>query len=280
MKKTNRGKTIFLICFLSFLVVVLLFFMISVIFGWLPIRVFSFSSYQVSKELAYEKIYDVNFQEIQVDASLGDIEVLPSNDEMVHVLIYSDRDLFDVDSTSSNLSIVFREEEGFLFSLPRSKDLIKIYVPDSTKSSFLLLSDYGDIRVKEFSNASFDVTANMGDISVLKAKKVEVDNDMGDVTIGSVRNLKVIQDMGDLEVDTVSSKLSIESDMGDVFLKDVSLKYNSKIISNLGNVEIENISNAYVDTKVDLGEVDIRDNNREAPYTLTIQSDMGDITVG
>ena len=280
MKKTNRGKTIFLICFLSFLVVVLLFFMISVIFGWLPIRVFSFSSYQVSKELAYEKIYDVNFQEIQVDASLGDIEVLPSNDEMVHVLIYSDRDLFDVDSTSSNLSIVFREEEGFHFSLPRSKDLIKIYVPDSTKSSFLLLSDYGDIRVKEFSNASFDVTANMGDISVLKAKKVEVDNDMGDVTIGSVRNLKVIQDMGDLEVDTVSSKLSIESDMGDVFLKDVSLKYNSKIISNLGNVEIENISNAYVDTKVDLGEVDIRDNNREAPYTLTIQSDMGDITVG
>ena len=278
MKKTNRGKTIFLICFLSFLVVVLLFFMISVIFGWLPIRGFSFSSYQVSKELAYEKIYDVNFQEIQVDANLGDIEVLPSNDEMVHVLIYSDRDLFDVDSTSSNLSIVFREEE-FHFSLPRSKDFIKIYVPDSTKSSFLLLSDYGDIRVKEFSNASFDVTANRGDISVLKAKKVEVDNDMGDVTIGSVRNLKVIQDMGDLEVDTVSSKLSIENDMGDVFLKDVSLKYNSKIISNLGNVEIENISNAYVDTKVDLGEVDIRDNNREAPYTLTIQSDMGDITV-
>ena len=275
MKKTNKGKIIFLICLFSFLVVILLGFMICVILGWIP-----FTSYQVSNHLAYEKIYDVNFQEIKVDATLGNVEVLPSNDGKIHVLVYSDKDLFDVESTSSNLSIIFREEKGFSFTFPDSKDLVKIYVPASTDSSFILISDCGDISVKDFSAANFHLTANMGDISVLKAKKVEVDSDMGDITIGSVSDLKVSQDMGDLEVDTISSKLSIENDMGNVLLRDVFLEYNSKITANLGDVEIENISNAYVDAEVDLGDVDIRDNHRKDAYTLIIKSDMGDITVG
>lgn len=253
--------------------------MIFSILGWIPFRGFNFTSYKVSNHLVYEEIYDTNFQEIKVDATLGNIEVLPSNDEKVHVLVYSDRDLFDVESTSSDLSIIFREE-GFHYIFSGSKDLVKIYVPVSTNSFFTLVSDCGDVNVKEFFDACFNLTTNMGDISVLKAKRIDVDNDMGDIIIGSVSDLKVTQDMGDLEADIISSKLLIENDMGNVVLKNVSLEYNSKITSNLGDVEIENISNAYVDAKVDLGDVEIRDNNRKASYTLIIKSDMGDITVG
>lgn len=280
MMKMSRGLKIFLIILLSILVFMLLGFMISVIMGWLPIRGFNLSSYKVSKQLAYEEVYDTCFQEIKVDVSLGDIKVLPSPDEKVHIIIYSDSKLFDVEKNSSDLFIVFREEEGFHFSVPNTKDLVKVYVPISTTGSFVLESDCGDITIKEFSKASFDVTTNMGDIIIDGANKIEADNDMGDITVGTVCNLKVTQDMGNLEVDTISSKLSIENDMGDVFLKEVSLEHDSKLTVNLGNVEIERISNAYIDANVDLGDVNISTNDRKASHTLTIKGDMGDVTIG
>lgn len=279
MTKMSKGKKISLIVLLSIFVVVLLGFMVSVIMGWLPIRGFPFSFYKVSKQLAYEEVYDTSFQEIKVEVGLGNIEVLPSDDEKVHITIYSDSKLFDVENNYSDLSIVFREEEGVHFSAFNTKDLVKLYVPISTTGSFVLNSDCGDITVKDFSNASFDVTTNMGDITIVGANQIEADNDMGDITIGVVCNLKVTQDMGDLEVDTISSKLSIENDMGDVFLKEVSLEHDSKLTVNLGNVEIEKISNVYVDAKVEIGDVDISANDRKASHTLTIKGDMGDVTI-
>ena len=280
MTKTSKGKKIFLIVLLSVLVLVLLGFMISVIMGFLPIRAFNLASYKVSSQLAYEDVFDASFQEIKVDATLGDIEVLPSTDEKTHIAIYSDSSLFDVEDNDSDLSIVFGEEEGFHFSVPNTKDLIKVYVPVSTSGSFVLESDCGDVTAEEFSNAIFDVTTNMGDVTITGANQIDVDNDMGDITVGTVRNLKVIQDMGDLEVDSISSRLSIENDMGNVFLKEVSLEYDSKLTVNLGNVEIEKVSNAYIDAKVDLGDVDISNNNRKASHTLTIKGDMGDVQIG
>lgn len=278
--KKSKGKIVFLIVLLSFLILLLLGFMISVILGWIPFRGFNFTSYKVSERLAYEEIYDTNFQKIKVDATLGNIEVLPSSDEKIHILIYSDSDLFQIEDTKSDLSITFTEEEGFHFFIPSTKDLVQIYVPATTNSLFTLISDCGDVTVDDFSTAKFEVTANMGDISIDSAKEISVDNDMGDISIGNVCNLKVTQDMGDLEVDTISSKLSIENDMGKVLLKNISLDYDSKIIVNLGDVEIEKISNVYIDATVDLGDIDIANNDRSAPYVLTIQGDMGDITVG
>lgn len=280
MKSKSKFKIIFLIILLSFVVLGLLGFMVSVIFGWLPFRGFNFTSYKVSEHLAYSKIYDINFQKIEVDATMGNIEMLPSNDGKVHVLIYSDSDLFHVEDNNSNLSIVFTEEKGFNFSFFKSKDLIQIYVPVDTSTFFTFISDFGNVRVDDFSNASFDISTNMGDVFIDSARKIDIDNDMGDVTIGNVCNLKVTQDMGDLEVDTVSSRLSVDNDMGKVFLNNVSLDYDSKITVNLGDVEIRKISNIYVDATVDMGDVDITKNDRGASCILTIKSDIGDIVVG
>lgn len=267
--------TIFLICLFSFLVLLLLGFMIFVL-----CRGFSFHTYKVSSQLVYDKTYDVHFEEIRVNVDLGNIEVLPSDDEKVHVLIYSDSDLFQVEERQSTLSIVFEEEEGIHFMVPGTKDFVKIYVPQSVRSSFVLGCDFGNITVEEFLQAHFDIEVNMGDISIDKAEKVEIDTDMGDIYVGSVNDLQVIQDMGNLEVDDVSSQLFVESDMGNVSLKSISLKHDSKITVDVGDVEIDTVSNAYIAADVDLGKVDIDYNHRKAPYTLTIECDMGDISVG
>ena len=94
--KTNKTKTIVLIILLSILCMLLLGFMIAVLCGVLPIWNFNFGTSKVSENLAFEEVYDINFQEISVDVSVGNIELLPSNDSRVHVAIYSDYELFDI----------------------------------------------------------------------------------------------------------------------------------------------------------------------------------------
>ena len=103
---------------------------------------------------------------------------------------------------------------------------------------------------------------------------------LGDVNIGEVRTLIATLSLGDLEVSSISEYLSIESDLGKISLDKVSLTKDSSITLSLGDLDINHLSNAYVDAKTDLGDIDILDNDREAPYTLTIKNDLGDVSIG
>lgn len=263
MKKTNKTKTIILIILLSILCIVLIGFLIAFICGVIPIWSFNVVNYKVSNHLAYEEIYDRNIQSIEVDSTLGDIEILPSNDDNIHLSIYSDDHLFEVNDSNSSLVVKFQEEEGFHFQLSRTKDLVRLYVPEDCDILFGLASDSGDVEVMDFSNASFDISV-----------------DMGDVRIGTVRELDAVLDLGNLEVTSIAERLSIEADMGKVSLDEVHLLSDSTITLSLGDLDIKQLSNAYVDAKTDLGDIDVENNDRNAPYTLTIKNDMGDVTIG
>ncbi len=280
MIKTNKPKTIVLIILLSVLCILLLGFMIAVLCGVFPVWKFNFGISKVSEKLAFEEVYDTHFQEISVDVSVGNIEVLPSNDSRVHVAIFSDYELFNIDDIDSSLSIVFSEEEGFHFSFPKSRDLVRIYLPNTSNINISLATDYGNVKVRSFPNASFDINANMGDVSVSQANSLSVDSDMGDVSVGEVGNLTVTQDMGNIEVVNITKKVSIDSDMGDISIEKLNLIKDSKITLSLGDVEITSITNVYVDATADLGTVDIKENHRSATYVLSIENDAGDITVG
>ena len=276
----NKTKTIIVIILLSILCMLLLGFMISVMCGFLPIWKFNFGTTKVSDALAFEEVYDTSFQTIDVDVSFGNIEVLPSNDNQVHVAIYSDYRLFDVKDTKSSLAIIFSEKEGFHFSFPKSRDLVRIYLPDTSNIKVLLTTDLGDVKVDDFPNTSFDITADLGDISVGQADVLSVESDLGDVSIGEVCDLTVKSDQGNIEVTKVSEKVSIDTDLGDISIEELNLIKDSKIVLSLGDLEITSITNVYVDATTDLGTVDIKNNNREAPYVLTVENDLGDVKIG
>ena len=278
--RTNKTKTIVVIILLSILCILLLGFMIAVLCGVFPVWNFNFGTSKVSDTLVFEKVYDTKFQTISIDVSFGNIEVLPSNDSNVHVAIYSDYELFDVRSAKSSLSIIFSEEEDFHFSFPKSRDLVRIYLPDTSNIKVSLVTDYGDVEVGSFPNTSFDVTANMGDISIDQAAILSVHSDMGDVSVGEVCDLTVKSDLGDIEVTNITEKVSIDTDMGNVFIEELNLIQDAKIILSLGDLEISNVTNGYVDATTDLGDVDIKNNNREATYVLTVECDMGDVNIG
>ena len=129
-------------------------------------------------------------------------------------------------------------------------------------------------------NSSFDIAADIGDVDIEGGSFIDVNSDMGNIFIGKVSKLNAELDLGDLKVETITEAVDISCDMGNVSINKVRLLKDSTITLSLGDLDINNFSDVYVDAKTDLGDVDVKDNNRNASYTLTIKNDMGDITIG
>lgn len=280
MQKMNKTKTIVLITLLSILCIILIGLMIAFISGVIPIWSFNIDNNKVSKHLAYEKVYDSKIQSIDIDIMLGNIEVLPSSDDNIHLSIYSDYELYEVSDTSSSLGVSFQEEEGFHFNFSKVGDKIEIYIPEDSDILFDISVDKGDVEVGNFLNSSFDITADIGDVDIEGGSFIDVNSDMGNIFIGKVSKLNAELDLGDLKVETITEAVDISCDMGNVSINKVRLLKDSTITLSLGDLDINNFSDVYVDAKTDLGDVDVKDNNRNASYTLTIKNDMGDITIG
>ena len=279
MMKRNKTKTILLIILLSVICFLLLEIMIMFLLGKSFFNAFSLGNYKVSNQIQYEEVYN-HLSEIDVSLLLGDVSVLPSSDNQVHVMIYSDQKRFVVDDEGSVLNIQFEEEEGFQFDFSRVGERIEIYIPKDSDISFEIDVDQGDVEISKFMNGSFDVTNDMGNVDVSGASVLDVDCDMGDVSVGEIGKLKAKLDLGDLEVETITEEIDINCDIGNVSIDDVRLTKDSTITLSLGDVTINHILDVYVDAKNDLGDIDIKKQDRTANVTLTIKNDMGDISLG
>ena len=86
--------------------------------------------------------------------------------------------------------------------------------------------------------------------------------------------------MGNTEVGTILNKCNIDTDCGNITIDNLEIKENSTIKSDLGDVEIKETNDIYIDAKVDLGHVEINNNNRNSDITLKIDSDCGNVKVG
>ena len=294
----KKAKIITLIVLLTFIVVSLISFMIFAITK----NTFNFGSMVInqttSKNLTHEEVYENTFNEINIKSDSADIEIKESSDDKVKVLIYSDEEDEKVDinndtnlniNLSNNIKISF-----FKFNNKNSK--IELYVPTNYDKKITIESDYGNINIADFNNLNLDIESDCGDIKIegannLKLKssygdsiirqvnKVNIVSDCGDVKINNANSVKIENSFGDTEIKNVTEYVNITSDCGDIEIGNMTLVRNSKIKSDLGDVSIEKISNVFIDATVDLGEIDIKNNDRQSNITLTIENNCGDIEV-
>ena len=85
---------------------------------------------------------------------------------------------------------------------------------------------------------------------------------------------------GNIEVKEILNKCELKANCGNISIGTLSIKENSSIKADLGNIEVNKAHDIYIDAKVDLGDVKIEDNARHSDITLKIKSDCGDIKVG
>ena len=290
----NKKLVVFLIVLLSIISVLLIFFMINLMNGKIRFNRFSFGS-SVSTELVLDEVYQNDFEKIEVISEAGDIYVKQADSSDVRVVVYGDKEYTKVD-VNNKLSVEsnMKKCSGICFNRKISK--VEIYLPKDYSNSIKVVNNYGDIVVEEFINASIVIEEDCGNIDIVGADEVQVNNNLGDISIGKVNKASIEQsagdvviedvndvvvenNLGDIEIKNVSNYLKLLADCGDIEVDNINLKKDSIIENNLGKVKIGSTNEIKIIADTDLGDVKINENYKKSNITLEIKNDCGDIVV-
>ncbi|MCX4302807.1 MAG: DUF4097 domain-containing protein [Clostridia bacterium] len=260
----NKGWIIAMIIFWIILIIFLIAFLSYVILNNtnIPIGIYNTSN---NSEIICNENYDLEFiNNIEILVSAGKLKIEENTDDKkVKVLVYGDQNRqIDVSVDNGKLKIDNTKSKRVVFSFNNHIDEITVYLPRNYNKEINVKSDYGNVDMIDLENAT-----------------INIEESCGDINLGKVKNLQIDSDYGSIDVDTVLNKLDIEIDCGDLKIKNIELKENSKIKNDLGDVKIGNTNDIYIDANVDLGEYKINKNNRYAESTLKIDVNCGDIKV-
>ena len=86
--------------------------------------------------------------------------------------------------------------------------------------------------------------------------------------------------MGEVKIQEINNKCDIFVNAGNVQVTKLSIQEDSKIKADLGNVNISETNDVYIEGHVDLGNSNINDSNRNSNVTLKIECDCGNIKIG
>lgn len=260
----NKGWIIAMIIFWIILIIFLIAFLSYVILNNtnIPIGIYNTSN---NSEIICNENYDLEFiNNIEILVSAGKLKIEENTDDQkVKVLVYGEQNRqIDVSVNNGKLKIDNTKSKRVVFSFNNHIDEITVYLPRNYNKEINVKSDYGNVDMIDLENAT-----------------INIEESCGDINLGKVKNLQIDSDYGSIDVDTVLNKLDIEIDCGDLKIKNIELKENSKIKNDLGDVKIGNTNDIYIDANVDLGEYKINKNNRYAESTLKIDVNCGDIKV-
>lgn len=201
--------------------------------------------------------------EINLSQNFGDIHIQKSVDDAIHIKAYGkSADELDWSISGNHLTIQSKQNNLHSFWRMTKNDFI-LSLPSSYAHKITVKADCGTCQVEDFANASFYIDCNAGNIEIGKAKNITATCDCGNIEIGEITN-----------------QCNLKVDAGNANVKKLDIQEDSSIKADMGNVTIEEISDIYIEAKVDLGNSNIRHNNRSSDITLTVDCDCGNITIG
>lgn len=294
MMKKNKTLTIILIVILSILVIGLTWLMVNLLAGKITVNNFRLFS-STSKELVVDETYNLDFNKIDIYSESGDVYIKESSNNEVKVIVYGEKEKTTVDTINDELIISAKSTFciGFCFN---TNSKIEVYLPESYQNIIKVDSKYGDIELGNIENATLEINEECGDVSVVGANVANINNEYGNIKIGKVNVGNISDSAGNIEIDTiydakvenqygnieiknVLNYLDISNDCGDIEIDNLVLNKDSKITDDLGNIEIGNTNEIYIDAETDLGNVDIKNNYPKSKVTLTIKNNCGDIEI-
>lgn len=223
---------------------------------------FKFSNSKV--KLVFEESYDINdINKISLIAKSSDINIYESKDDKLNVKVYSEKK-DDVKITNENnvfeISNVQKGTICFGFCFADRK--INIYVPKSYEGSFKIKTTSGDIKSELATFNDYNISVTSGDIELYNASSL----------VGSATS-------GDVEIEEINSSIDFKTTSGDIEIERLTLTKNSMIKVTSGDISIDRANNAYINSSVKSGDIDVKNNDRHAEYELVIKTTSGDIEV-
>lgn len=260
----NKGLIIVTIILLSILIFFLAMFLVMCLKGGNNLNFTIFGMNSKTTNIVYDNEFKLeDIKSINIKQDSGDIAIKETSSDKIKVELYGkeEKDV-QVDVVEGNLKIDFTHKKIRFINFGGTKNDIVVYVPSSYSNEIKIENDYGNCEIENFENAT-----------------INIDNDAGDVEVGKIKNATIKSDLGNVEIEEILNKCDIKSDCGNIEIDKVSIKEDSTLKSNLGNIDINNANEVYIDANVDLGKVKVNNNNRNSEVTLKIDSDCGNITV-
>ncbi|GEM_PF-1293731 len=281
MTKNNRGGLIAGIIVLFLIAASLGVFLVFAIghFGGFNFGGFSLGE---SDHLALEKEFELdNVNLISSDSDTANIHISKSTDgaEKVKVHILAEEKVkVSAEKNDSSIDIYAKEECHFI-CFGQKKSTIDIVLPENYEGDFKIKSDAGDIDIDDFEKASLELDADAGNNKIGKLKAIAANVDTGKVEIKGAENINVEIDAGDLRINECTNKLYVKNDTGNVEIDNLSIKEDSTVIVDVGNIKINNVGDVRVDVDKSVGNSSVNGGNPKADVNLTVKADVGNIDI-
>ena len=262
----NKGVIITLIILFSIVIVFLIMFLVKALRGGINFKNGIFSIGNKSTNIIYDKQFELeDIKDIDIKQDAGDIIIKQTSEDYIKVVLYGEnKEDAQVELANGNMSIDNRHHKKSFtfFNFGVTTNDIIMYVPSSYSDRIKVKNDYGKCEITDLENAT-----------------VDIDCDAGNVELGKIKDAVLKCDYGNVEIKEIMNKCDIKADCGNIKIDTLSIKENSSIRADLGNVDINNTNDIYIDADVDLGKTKINKNNKNSEITLKINCDCGNVTV-
>ena len=248
-----------------------------------------------SKKLVEEKEFD-NIKNLDIKINVSDLIVEENNQNTIKVEIYSNNiKKYDISETKELIKVSVENKKTSFVNFGKAP-YVKITVPIGYNKIIAVDSRVGDVKIKKIKDATLNVKTetgdlkvdeidkvtaiiSVGDIKINKVNKLISKSKTGDTKIGEVKNISCKNTTGDIKINKVKESMVLETKTGDVKIETAIISKNSSIISDVGDVKIQNTKGCYVEAKTNVGDTKINNNDRKSDVVLTITSRIGDIKV-
>ena len=292
---TNKKAIILLITIMSLLIFALIGLMIFVMNNKFNIKFRGIFSQRI-EELQIEETYKNNYEKININTDAADVYIKQSEDEDIHVKVYSEKEKSRVIDNEIELNIEVEQKKCVGICINNKVSKVELYIPKDYEKAIKIDNKYGDIEIASFEKLNLEIKEDAGDIKIGSSNIVNINNNYGDIEIGTIKEGTIKEAAGDIKINKVNSidiknnfgdtkitevneYLKLDADAGDIKINILNITKDSFIETNAGDVRIEKANDIYVDAETDVGSAKINNNNRNSEITLKIENNVGDIKV-
>lgn len=264
---SNKGLLIFLVIFLSIIVLSLSALLVLGLsgkggaFGW------HFGNSNISSNLVKEAEFDASaIEDIKVNIKAGKLKIVSEDakedGKIVAKLYAKEESWIDLRDTNDGIEIVDKSDECHFFCFNWDGINVELFVPKDYAGEFIIETSYGDVEIGDFELAS-----------------VKLDSSAGNVEVSSAKDINAELSAGDFELGNCYGRVRIDNSMGNVEIDKLDIAEDSEIELSMGNVEIKHVGDVRVEAKTDMGDSSVEGGNPKADTVLRISNSMGNITV-
>lgn len=259
----NKTPIILLLILLSLIIFALVMFLVVNLTGG-KARIINIGS--KNNKIIYNESFNLEeIKNIEIKQDAGDITFKESTDDNITVTAYGE-EVQDIEVTlnGDKLTVDYTRKNRFIFfNFGNIKNDIIINIPASYNNTIKIDNNLGNCYINDLPNATINVNC-----------------DAGNVETGKIKNANIKCDLGQVEIEEILNKCDIKVDSGNVEIEKLLINENSKIKADLGNINIKETNDIYINASVDLGKANINGNNRSSEITLELECDCGNISVG